>query len=101
MADAYASGSWHVQSGQEDEFRRQWLGYIEWGQAAHPEGFERARLLQEDSSRSHFVSFIEWEGDESRSAWAEDPELPERVARLVDLCDQVDTGAYSEAARVD
>lgn len=100
MGDVYASGSWHVRSGHDDEFMKRWLAVIEWGRTAHPDGFERARLLREDASPSHFVSLLEWDSSEARHAWREDAALPERMRALAELCDDTHTGAYSEAVRV-
>jgi heme-degrading monooxygenase HmoA len=100
MGDAYASGSWLVRPGEEDPFITRWRAYIEWGRAAHPDGFGQARLLRGSASPSHSVSLIEWDDVASRDAWANDEALPARVGELEDLCEDVATGAYSEAARV-
>lgn len=100
MADVYASGQWYVEAGREDEFIRRWRDYVGWGQSAHAEGFERARLLRDEEDDSHFVSFLEWDDEPARDAWRNDPELPQRLAQLEAICREAHTAGYEEASRL-
>jgi heme-degrading monooxygenase HmoA len=100
MTEFYAAGQWFVAAGHEEEFIRRWHDYVSWGQRAHADGFEGARLLRDEQDPTHFHSYLAWSRASARDRWRDDPEMPQRLAACEEVCLDVHTGAYREASRV-
>jgi heme-degrading monooxygenase HmoA len=84
MTGLYTSGDWHVKSGSEQAFVEAWRELAEWTTANIP-GCTFAKLLQDESDASYFVSFSPWRDDSAVAAWREHPGFQERVGHLQEL----------------
>ena len=74
MAEAYASGNWHVTEGKDDAFVESWTELLQWTRKTQP-GFVRAVLIRHDGEPRHFISIAEWESASQRDAWKATPEF--------------------------
>ncbi len=97
MAQYLASGDWKVTEGREHEFVARWKEWIEASVGGVP-GFRSARLARGTEDARHFVSFSEWDDEESRRAWKESTDFAEGLARVRELCDEFHGGDYTEVA---
>ena len=99
MAEHYASGSWRVKEGGEDEFVSRWQDWL--GRStADASGFGSAHLLRDADDPRHFLSFSDWEDEESRERWMQSAEFADGLARVRELCDDFVGTQYTQAARV-
>ncbi|MCH6469855.1 antibiotic biosynthesis monooxygenase family protein [Sinomonas terrae] len=99
MADAYASGRWHVQPGKEEEFIARWREFLEWTQQHHPAMVDSS-LLQEVTTSTEFVSFSEWKDAESRDQWKRDPGFAEKIGACRELCERMVGKDYARVVRI-
>jgi len=88
MADAYASGNWHVKKGKEKEFVERWTDFLQWTRKDHP-AMQRATLIQDLGDKNHFVSTSEWDNAEARTAWKQSPEFAKKFQAARELCDDM------------
>lgn len=85
MAETYTSGSWFVKPGEEDAFVREWTAFVTW--ASTLPGSGTFRLARDLERPGHYMSFGPWESFEAQTAWKEQPEFPERIMRVRNLCE--------------
>ena len=85
--DRFASGSWHVQAGTEDEFITRWRRSSPRAPRRAP-GFGSARLLRDADDPRHFLSFSDWADTASRDAWKASPEFERGLTSCRELCDE-------------
>jgi heme-degrading monooxygenase HmoA len=97
--EQYASGSWTVKAGSEDEFIVRWRAFLT-ESTKTAEGFGTARLLRDSDDPRHFLSFSEWTDAEVRDAWKSSPEFAKGLAACRELCDEFVGSDYSQAASV-
>ena len=88
MADAYASGNWHVKNGKEKEFVERWTEFLQWTRKDHP-AMQHATLIQDAGDTGHFISTSEWEDEASRAAWKQSPEFAKMFGATRELCDDM------------
>jgi len=88
MADAYASGNWHVKVGKEEEFVERWTEFLQWTRKDHP-AMQHATLIQDAGDKGHFISTSEWEDEASRAAWKTSPEFAKKFGAARELCDDM------------
>jgi heme-degrading monooxygenase HmoA len=96
MADHYASGNWHVQEGQEDEFVERWTEFLPWTRKDHP-ALESARLIRDAGDSRHFISFALWPDADARATWKASPEFAQKMEACRQLCDDFYGGDYEVA----
>jgi heme-degrading monooxygenase HmoA len=101
MADtgSYASGNWHVKQGNEDQFVARWTEFLEWTRD-NVSGFQGANLIRQTDDPAHFVSFAQWDDDESQQGWRAEPEFQGKIGACVELCDDFQGASYTRAASV-
>lgn len=95
MAEAYASGNWHVAEGKDDAFVESWTELLQWTRKTQP-GFVRAVLIRHDGEPRHFISIAEWESASQRDAWKATPEFGRLHKASVDMCDDFAGGNFSQ-----
>ncbi len=88
MADAFASGNWHVKAGKEKEFVERWTEFLQWTRKDHP-AMQRATLIQDLGDKNHFISTSEWENADARAAWKQSPEFAKMFGQTRELCDEM------------
>ena len=97
MTEHWASGSWQITPGKEEEFVQRWTEFLSWTRE-NREGFNQARLLKDHKDPQHFVSVAEWESPEARAGWQNDPGFPERMGACRALCTDFYGSDYTLAA---
>jgi heme-degrading monooxygenase HmoA len=97
--DSYASGTWVVKPGNEDQFVARWVEFLEWTRDnAH--GFQGATLIREQDDTRHFVSFARWEHDDAQQEWRALPGFAEKIGACRELCEDMRGATFSEVASV-
>ncbi len=98
MADeVYASGSWQVRSGEEQEFVARWSDFLGWTRDNHRD-LKFATLVRAEGDGSRFVSMAGFESREARDAWKASEGFMERFSACRELCDEFQGGDFSLAA---
>jgi heme-degrading monooxygenase HmoA len=96
MGGPFTHTTWQVKPGQEEEFVRRWLDWVEW---SHRHGLRaHARLLRDLENPSTFVSFGPWETITAVRAWRGEAGYHERVARLQELVERFEPRTLEEVA---
>lgn len=95
----FASGTWKVKEGSEDEFVSRWRDWIA-SSTRGVAGFGSARLLRDLGDPRHFLSFSDWDDPDSRRAWKESTEFAEGMAWVRELCDDFSGADYTEMVQV-
>ena len=93
MTDHYASGTWHVKSGHEDEFVQKWTEFITWSRSTQPAMLE-ASLLHDRALPGHYVSMSEWSDPSARESWKQSQEFADRYGACAALCEKARGGDY-------
>ncbi|MFX0575791.1 antibiotic biosynthesis monooxygenase family protein [Nocardia nepalensis] len=91
MAEYYASGTWYVKPGCDQEFVDRWTEFLQWTRKEFP-SMLAAHLLRDRAAAGHYVSFAEWADEASRDAWRGKPEFAARYGPCRALCTDM-TGA--------
>lgn len=99
MPGRFASGTWHVNEGKDEEFIQRWREFLEWTRAAHP-ALEHAWLIRDQVDPLHFLSFAEWPDDVTRDAWKESAGFEEKFGKCRELCERFHGGNYETAVSV-
>ena len=99
MTGLYTLGDWHVKDGSEQAFVEAWREFGEWTVANAP-GSTFAKLLQDETDASHFVSFGPWRDESAVAAWRENSGFKERVGRLQGLLESFVPRSMSVAAEI-
>ena len=95
----YASGSWLVAAGNEDEFLARWRAFLEWTRDSMP-GFRTARLIRDTDNPRHYISLAHWDSAEQRAAWKASPGFREKMGACRALCDDMSGSDYTEAVHI-
>jgi heme-degrading monooxygenase HmoA len=93
MAEHYASGSWQVTNGKEDEFMARWTEFLQWTRETQP-GLMSARLTRRADDPSHFLSFSQWKDEASLATWKQSQDFQQRLGACRSLCTEFDSGDY-------
>lgn len=99
MAEHFASGSWRVRKGKEQEFVERWAEFLQWTRKTQP-ALGSASLIRDEADPSHFVSFATWPDAESRAAWKGSPEFPEKFRPCRELCEDFYGSDYTREVEV-
>jgi heme-degrading monooxygenase HmoA len=99
MADHFASGTWHVNEGSEDDFVQRWTELLEWTRGEFP-GLVEGTLIHDRNDPGHYISLAAWADAESRDAWKQSGEFKQRMGACVALCDRMVGSDYDLAASV-
>lgn len=99
MSEHYASGSWQVKEGHEEEFVRRWTEFISWSRSTHPDLLV-ASLLHDRVEPGHFVSFAEWSDPTARESWKQTPEFAERFRACAALCETARGSDYDRVVTI-
>jgi heme-degrading monooxygenase HmoA len=94
MPEPFASGSWYVTEGKEDEFVERWTEFLGWTREDHS-SFVEASLIRDEKDGRHFISFARWENPDARAAWKESPGFMERFSACRALCDDLQASDYN------
>jgi heme-degrading monooxygenase HmoA len=95
----YASGTWNVTKGREEEFVRRWTEFLQWTRSAFGE-LGTAQLIRDEETPGHFVSFATWKSIEALRDWRGRPEFAERFGACRTLCDEFGGSSYTQAVVV-
>ncbi|HEY3002760.1 MAG TPA: antibiotic biosynthesis monooxygenase [Kribbellaceae bacterium] len=99
MIDDYASGSWNVTPGSEEEFVKRWTEFISWSRSEFP-AMTRASLLRDSQVPGHFISFAEWSEAGQRAAWKQSAGFQQRFSACRALCDTMSGSDYLRVVTV-
>ena len=99
MIDDFASGTWHVTPGREQEFVERWTEFVSWSKTEYP-AMTIARLLRDRGVPGHYVSLTEWSETAARDAWKQSPGFQQRFAACVALCDEMSGADYDRVVTV-
>jgi heme-degrading monooxygenase HmoA len=97
-ASVWTSGNWVVQQDKEDEFVREWTGFVEW--AKKSQGAGSFVLIRQVDDPRRFISFGSWADMDSIRKWRENPEFPQRLGKPRGLCDEFEGKDYTQASKV-
>lgn len=97
--NVYASGTWVVSAGREEEFMQRWTEFLGWTRSAFPE-FGSAQLVRDDDEPRHFVSFATWDSVEALREWRSQPEFATRFGACRALCDEMRGSSYKVVASI-
>jgi heme-degrading monooxygenase HmoA len=95
----YASGTWIVTTGREEEFVRRWTEFLQWTRSTFGE-LGTAQLIRDEETPGHFVSFATWKSIPALLDWRSRPEFAERLGACRALCDDFRGSMYRLAAMV-
>jgi heme-degrading monooxygenase HmoA len=99
MAELYASGTWQVTEGKEEEFVQRWTEFLTWSRRTHP-GLRVAHLMRDDEQPGHYLSISEWADEASRAAWRQAPEFRELYGACVALCETSRGADYEDVVTI-
>lgn len=99
MTDYYASGTWQVTPGREEQFVQRWTEFLTWSRDTFPSLVE-AHLLRDSSVPDHFVSFAAWSEPADRAAWKQSDGFAERFMACRALCDTMSGSDYEHLVAV-
>jgi heme-degrading monooxygenase HmoA len=95
----YASGSWYVTGGSEEDFVSGWTEFLDWTRESAA-GFRYARLIRDSGDPRHFISFAGWESAEGMDHWRSLPAFTDHLDRCRALCDDFRGSSYTLVASV-
>jgi len=99
MAKHYASGTWQVTEGKEEEFVQRWTEFLTWSRRTNP-GLTVAHLMRDDEQPGHYLSISEWTDEAARAAWREAPEFRELYGACVALCETSRGAHYDDVVTI-
>jgi quinol monooxygenase YgiN len=99
MADHYASGTWQVKQGCDQEFIDRWTEFLQWSRANYP-SIVVANLIRDRRVPGHYVSFAEWTEEASRDAWKQNPEFTTHFDACFALCEHMSGADFDRVATV-
>lgn len=99
MRKHYASGTWIVDRGREDEFVRRWQDWLS-RTTRDLSGFGSATLLREAVDPRRFLSVSDWDDAGTRDMWKGSPEFAVGLAACRELCEEFRGADYSAVAQV-
>jgi heme-degrading monooxygenase HmoA len=80
MAEAFTTGSWVPNEGEEREFIAAWSEFAQW--ASTMPGARAVRLARDLRDPGRFVSFAGWDDLEAVRAWKGSDEFKPRMSRV-------------------
>lgn len=80
MAEAYTTGSWVPNEGEEGEFITAWSEFAQW--ASTMPGAGMVRLARDLRDPNRFVSFARWDDIDAIRAWKSSDEFKPRMSRV-------------------
>jgi heme-degrading monooxygenase HmoA len=98
-SDSFASGTWFVREGREDEFVARWTEFAQWTRD-NAEGFREANLLRSAKDPRRFLSVAHWDDDSAQARWRSLPGFLEKLGACRELCDDAQTGRFWRVASV-
>lgn len=99
MSDHFASGTWHVTAGSEEDFVQRWTELLGWTREEFP-SLIQGTLLHDRNDPGHYISLAEWADEASRDAWKQTGGFKERMGACVALCDRMVGSDYDRVASV-
>jgi heme-degrading monooxygenase HmoA len=96
-SQTWASGSWVVRAGSEDDFVERWKAWLSWTSQNAP-GFRSATLVRSEDDGRHFASFSDWDDADSRAQWQRTDDFRAKMGAVRELCDDVQAGNFEAAA---
>ena len=99
MAEHYASGTWNVRPGCEQDFVERWTEFLQWTRTDYP-SMLAATLIRDRRVPGHYLSFAEWADEHSRAAWRAAPEFQARLGACRALCEDMGGADYDRVATV-
>jgi heme-degrading monooxygenase HmoA len=99
LSQPYTCGIWTVKPGREEEFINGWQELADWTLSEVP-GAMWARLLQDRSNPSRFVSVGPWASLDAIEAWRGLPAWREQVERLRGLLDGFEPSTLDQVGSV-
>lgn len=99
MGKPYSSGVWIAKPGRETEFAAEWREFADWSLATI-DGADWAKLLQDLSHPTRFVSFGPWNSLEAIEAWRSHPGFAERVGRIRELIESLEPSTLEAVVEV-
>jgi quinol monooxygenase YgiN len=99
MAENYASGTWHVTAGREQEFVERWTEFLQWTRKDH-QAMLTATLLRDEKVPGHYVSIAEWADAASRDAWKNSAEFASHFGACRALCDHMTGSDYAREVTI-
>lgn len=94
----YTSGMWMVKQDKLSEFVSTWHEFAE--SARGRSGAIEAILLQDNDVPQYFTSFGQWDSLAGIKKWRSEPSFKDYMARLGDLCDNVQILTMKPVAHV-
>jgi len=88
MVEHYASGTWNVRRGCEQDFVERWMEFLQWTRTDYP-SMLAATLIRDRRVPGHYLSFAEWADEQSRAAWRAAPEFHARLGACRALCEDM------------
>jgi heme-degrading monooxygenase HmoA len=95
----YTSGTWIVESANEEEFVVAWTELALWTREEIAPG-ARAILLRDRDDPSRFVSFGPWESDQEMADWRANDGFSSRIGRIQRLLERFEAHTFDTAAHV-
>ena len=83
---AYASGNWHVHTGNEDAFVARWTEFRDWARDTQP-GSVSGTLMHDKGEPSHYVCLFKWQDLAALNAFLGHPDLGPKIGACMGLCD--------------
>jgi heme-degrading monooxygenase HmoA len=99
VTEPFASGSWYVMQGKENEFVDRWTEFLTWTRKTQPALVE-ASLIRDEHDARHFISFARWQDAGARNAWKESPEFMERFTACRSLCEDFQASDYGRLVAI-
>jgi len=97
MGQAYSSGNWLVQEGNEEEFVSRWTAFTDWS-LQNANGAVSFVLVRDSANPRLFLSLGAWETEQAVQAWRQTPEFEEMFGACRELCDEFEAHFYTLAA---
>jgi heme-degrading monooxygenase HmoA len=99
-SDSFASGTWFVSEGNEDEFVARWIEFAQWTRD-NADGFRGANLFRSGKDSRRFLSVAHWDDDSAQAVWRALPGFLEKLGACRELCDDAQTGRFRRVASVE
>ena len=98
MSEVWSTGTWTVTPGREAEFVEAWREFAEWSDRTY--GPARAWLLRHRDRAGVYVSVGPWPSDAVIAEWRADPGFRERIGRIRELLESVETGTLDPVVTI-
>jgi quinol monooxygenase YgiN len=85
MTELVTSGTWVVDDAKTEAFMDAWATFAEW--SSSQAGAGTLRLGRDGAVPGRYVSFAAWDSAEHVRAWKSNPDMPERLAKVLQYVD--------------